>query len=410
AAYEKLRYLIDYKDERHIRRSAIERIIKRKILLEGGEGIGLSLIQELVAGRYLPNNAISDRAAIDVELIILKYKKLQNALPGNFRDDQHSRKILIRLIGSEIEAFFYPNNEDDFVAEAFYETVKDSIKIEELISYEALKMQVLIACHRSLFNTDDETLFYKLWLKCLPADWETLENESTIRGIGEKSPEIWHGIQSALTNPLSFKLLSKLYDYAIYFSVIREVVRAYGAESERILSDNASLGQFTRQFLEKNYKEQYKKARSSAIRAVFYIFLTKMLLALALEVPYQVYFLDNVEYAPIATNVIFHPMLLLFITVSVRPLGEKNTNAIIAGVEGMLTGEGIKIIKVKVKGGGFFNSIFLVLYSILFLIVFGAIVFTLQELNWSFVSISLFLGFLTLISYFALRIRHSANK
>jgi len=27
AAYEKLRYLIDYKDERHIRRSAIERII-----------------------------------------------------------------------------------------------------------------------------------------------------------------------------------------------------------------------------------------------------------------------------------------------------------------------------------------------------------------------------------------------
>ncbi|MDO8591205.1 MAG: hypothetical protein Q7R65_04495, partial [bacterium] len=61
AAYEKLRYLIDYKDERHIRRSAIERIIKRKILLEGGEGIGLSLIQELIAGRYLPNNAISDR-------------------------------------------------------------------------------------------------------------------------------------------------------------------------------------------------------------------------------------------------------------------------------------------------------------------------------------------------------------
>ena len=58
AAYEKLRYLVDYKDERHIRRSAIERIIKRKIIFEGGEDIGLSLIQELIAGRYLPNNAI----------------------------------------------------------------------------------------------------------------------------------------------------------------------------------------------------------------------------------------------------------------------------------------------------------------------------------------------------------------
>src|SRR3989338_1976752 len=78
AAYEKLRYLIDYKDERHIRRSAIERIIKRKIIFEGGEDIGLSLIQELIAGRYLPNNAIPESSANDVERIIRKYKTIES--------------------------------------------------------------------------------------------------------------------------------------------------------------------------------------------------------------------------------------------------------------------------------------------------------------------------------------------
>jgi len=50
------------------------------------------------------------------------------------------------------------------------------------------------------------------------------------------------------------------------------------------------------------------------------------------------------------------------------------------------------------------------MYFVLFLIVFGAIVGALRGWNWSIVSIFLFLAFLTLVSYFALRIRHTANK
>ncbi|MBI2476143.1 MAG: hypothetical protein HYV67_02785 [Candidatus Taylorbacteria bacterium] len=410
AAYEKLRYLIDYKDERHIRRSAIERIIKRKILLEGAQGIGLSLIQELIAGRYLPNNAIAENAAADVEAIIFKYKKLESAMPGDLRAESHSRRILVRLMASEIEAFFHPNNEDDFVADAFYETVKDSVKVETLLSSEALEAQIIIACYRSLFNTDDETLFYKLWLKQLPPHWSNLKDETALINIGEKSLQIWNEIRYGLEEPLSFKLLPKLYDYGIYFSIIRGVVRTYGSESERILGDSEALRQFARQFLEKNYKKQYMKARGSAFRAVFYIFLTKILLALAFEVPYQTYFLNNVEYAPIVANLLFHPILLVLITVSVRPLGESNTNAIIAGVNRIIAGENIKLIKVKSKGGNFLHPTFLFLYAVLFLAVFGIIVSVLKGLNWSIVSISLFLCFLALVSYFALRIRHSANK
>lgn len=410
AAYEKIRYLIDYKDERHIRRSAIERIIKRRIIFEGGEGLGLSLIQELIAGRYLPNNAISERAAIDVEKIIIKYKKLESHIPANRREEPRTRKILVRLMASEIEAFFYPNNEDDFVTDSFYATIKDSVKVEEFVSIPVLQIQILIACYRSLLNTDDETLFYKLWLRHLPENWSDFTEEAVIESMGEKCVQIWSEIHNSLQNQLSYKLLPRFYNHGIYFSVIREVVRAYGAESERILSDSQALRQFAKQYLEKNYEQQYKKVRGSAVRAVFYIFLTKMLLALALEVPYQIYFLKSIEYTPIATNIIFHPVLLFFITMSVRPLDEKNTNDIVSGVNGVLAGEDIRLIKIKVNGSGIFNTLFLFMYSVLFLIVFGAIVGSLRGWGWSIVSIFLFVCFLTLVSYFALRIRHSANK
>lgn len=410
AAYEKLRYLVDYKDERHIRRSAIERIIKRKIIFEGGEDIGLSLIQELIAGRYLPNNSIPESSADEVERIIRKYKTLERHLPSDFKREPRARNILISLMGSEIEEFFFPNNEDDFVVDAFYQHIADSVRVEASLEPIFIQTQTLIACYRSLLNTDDETLRYKLWLRQMPAEWHSLEDEATLSDIAKHGKEIWNGIRAALSDPLSFRLLPKLSNYAIYFSIMREVIRAYGAESGRIFSDHEGLKRFTRDFLEKNYKHQFARARGSAIRAVFYIFLTKMLLAIALEVPYQIYFLKGIEYVPIGTNIVFHPLLLLLITVSVRKLDEENTEMIEKGVHKVLAGESVKLIKINPKKTGFFNSLFLLVYSLMFLVVFGVIVFVLEKLHFSPVSIFLFLCFLTLVSYFALRIRHSANR
>lgn len=410
AVYEKIRYLVDYKDDRHIRRSAIERIIKRKILLEKEEGIGHSLIQELIAGRYLQNNSIPERFTREVEKIIFKYKTLERHLNAGFKASPKTRNTIISLLGSEIEQFFYPNDEDDFVADTFFQAVKDSIKVEGDFNFDFVQTQIHIACYRCLLNVDDETLRYKFWLKCLPSDWLTLENENTISQISDKTKQIWDSINSSLKDPLSFKILPRLGNYAIYFSMIREVVRAYGAEAERILSDHTELNHFIGEYLENNYKKLHKRARVSAVRTVLYIFFTKALLALALEIPYQIYFQKGLEYLPIVTNITFHPMLLFIITVSNRKLGDENTKAVQAGVANVLTGENIRVIKIHDKQDEFFNMIFLILYTILFLIVFGAIVFILQKLHFSVISTLLFLGFLALISYFALRIRHSANR
>lgn len=410
AAYEKLRYLVDYKEERHIRRSAIERIIKRKIIFEKGEDIGLSLIQELIAGKYLPNNSIPESSAQEVEAIISKYKTLERHLSENLRREPRVRNILISFMGSEIEEFFFPNNEDDFVVDAFYDSIKDFVRVEVPLEPSFIGTQILVACYRSLLNADDETLRYKLWLKQVRVDWRTLQDDSAISEIATHFETIWNNIFIAQSDPLSFRILPKLGNYAIYFSIIREIIRAYGAESERIIGDHEALDRFTREFLEKNYKSQFSKARGSAVRAIIYIFMTKMLLAIALEVPYQMYFLRSIEYLPIATNVLFHPFLLFLITVSVKKLDDENTKAIESGVHSVLSGENIRLIKINSKQTGFFNSLFLFFYSILFLIVFGAIILFLEKLHFSPVSIFLFLCFLTLVSYFALRIRHSANR
>ena len=63
--YEKLRSLVDYKEQHVIRQSAIRRMLKRQLYLERKPNSGSALLRELVSSGYLPNNKVrseGDRA------------------------------------------------------------------------------------------------------------------------------------------------------------------------------------------------------------------------------------------------------------------------------------------------------------------------------------------------------------
>src|SRR5690242_6295758 len=57
--YEKLRNAMDLQDEAVILKNAIERILKRRLLLGGtGERVAEPLLRELVWARYFPDNSL----------------------------------------------------------------------------------------------------------------------------------------------------------------------------------------------------------------------------------------------------------------------------------------------------------------------------------------------------------------
>ncbi len=409
--YEKLRYLVDYKEERHIRRSAIERIIRRKLFFEETSAdIGLALIQELIAGGYLANNTIAEGDAGRIDAIITRYRLLQNGWSLSFRESQTAKRFLGNLLGSEIESYFFPRDIEDLTARAFAEGVRGSLKAERLaVSEDALQWQILLSCYRSLFNADDEALRFVFWNTAYP-DWN-VANEGEVAVIAESSPGAIAGIEDALKHPLGFRLIPKLSNQAIYFSLIYEIIRTYGVEAERVLSDPELLSEFSRAFLGKHYRQQFRKSQNNALRAVLYVFLTKILLAVALEIPYALYVLGGItNYLPLALNIVIHPLLLMTATLPLRPLGERNTKAVIAGVEAVCRGTTLSPIRIKAKEGGFLQSLFLLAYGLLFLIVFSAVISGLRALSFDVINILLFLVFLALVSFFALRIRNGAKK
>jgi hypothetical protein len=406
--YEKLRYMVDYKDERHIRRSAIERILKRKIIFERSETVGLSLIQELVTGGYLPNNSIPEKAGGAIDAIIEKFVALKAGLPERYRGNARIQNLILSLAASEVDLLLTPNVADDLLIDALYATVRPAIKPVGKIETHILDEQAYIGAARALLKLDNETLFYKLWLKYNP-DWPH-GNPVTIEASKGKEL-VLQSLVHAVKNPLGYRLASKFKNYAIYFSVIKEVVDKYGAAANVLFENPEELKKFGTAFLAENYKKEFNRVRANAVRATIYIFFTKILLALVFELPYEIKVLGRIDLFPLLTNILFHPFLLFFMALSVTPLGKKNTEAILLGVENIVRGDTTRGIRVKVsKGVGFFDLVFVALYMCLFIFAFGLIISALIAMHFNVVSIILFLFFLTLVSYFGFRIRHAANK
>ena len=103
--YERLRYLIDYKEEHTIRRSAIERMLKRKLVFDHRKEMGHSLVKELISGGYLPNNSVSEKTALDVQHIIDAYAGLEQVVQSRSVDPGVVAPIT-SLMASEVEALW----------------------------------------------------------------------------------------------------------------------------------------------------------------------------------------------------------------------------------------------------------------------------------------------------------------
>ena len=404
AFYEKLRYLVDYKEEHTIRRNAIERILKRNLTFEGRAEVGLPLLQEMVSGSYLPNDIISESVALNIQSIVNKYILLERA-------SGVSRSRIVSLMACEIEHFLYPQLTQELLVEAFYQTIYPHVTYTDSIDIEKLKAQIYIGCRRSLLEDDNETLFYALVFKRVPELHGMSDDIEAIAAVAPRFAQAARLIEEEIEDPLGWRLSTRLKNHAVYFSVIQEIVRKYGRSSKEIFESKEQLSSQIESMMTERYGKQYKQASKSGTRAVIYVLITKVVLGVALELPYERIVLGSVDYMALGINIVFHPLLLFAMAKTVRKPSAQNTSRIISGVENVLRDEGIDTLYVKPQKLGFAKVItFTVLYTVLFTVSFGIILWALNKLHFNVVSIILFILFLTLVSYLGLRIRRKAQK
>jgi hypothetical protein len=409
--YEKVRNLLDYGEEHTLRRRALERILKRRLTFGETRDFGVAFLQELVSAGYLPNNRVSPELGEEVEALLQKFLVLGEAVQRTKGVNiSYFKRHWVSLAATELHDLFYPQAADELVVEAFYETLRGNVQYPKDISREQGQVFTYIGCRRTLLKNSDAEIAYALWLRELP-EWASATPDSAAH-LSERAVPALERIGKFLKHPLSWQATVKLKNHGLYFHFVREIVNNYGVAAESIFNDEDNLNGMVKKSLEQKYHLENNQIKKSGVRAVTYIFLTKIVLAFVFELPYDRFYVKKVDYLALGINVAFHPFLLYLMTRSIGTLGEDNTKRVISGVQQVVYGHDIESVRVKPRRSGTtaLEVIFLFFYTALFAVSFGAIVTVLQLLHFNIVSMGLFLFFLTLVSYFGWRVRHNAKR
>jgi len=413
--YEKLRNSMDFKEVHLLRRYSIERNLRRRFIMEVLKPqIARAVIEELIRAKYLPNAQIPEEKVAEVELIIEKYNRLFSLMNEMYTGEQSKRYFewLVGIEAVEIDMCLHPEDDADAVIEAMYEMTKHRIKLRgDDVSIREKNIQLYIAIHRALVKSDDPIISYHLLNLYFP-DWHKA-NQELIKLLAAKLPDVFKAAQKQLRHPHQRKISLALREQTVTWSIFYELIQIKGPEIEDLLVNPQRLESEAKLFIGQKYKKFRKRLRGSSVRAIIYIFVTKVLLALLLEVPYELA-AEAVNYVNLGINILFPPFLMFLVTLSILPPSDENTKKILENLHNIVYNESSQSIlcelKSKYRQSTGFRFIYYLLYSLLYVIVFGAIIYLLRRLDFNIVSGAIFIFFLTAVSFFAIKIRATAKE
>jgi len=412
--YEKIRTIVDYKDEHLLRKSAIFRILKRRFL-EGNDYYKISerVIKELISARYLENNKVPETKILEVAQVIEKYDLLYLGV-----EEQKGLKTaldlydwILGLAACEIEETIVPANKEKVFTRFMYDEMKKRIEIaSEKMTDEEKNLQIFIAVNRSLIKSDRPMLEYVI-LKLWHPEWKNDYKIFLSRFI-DQIFEIKDEIDKQINHKLAYRLLSFCKRYATMVIILREVLYEDLKAARVLVDDPKLLESKIREVCQNKYSETKRRLKTHILRAIVYVFITKMLLALIIEIPFDYYILKTFNWLAAIVNISFPPFLMVMIASTIRTPSEKNTTAMIKGIEDILSSKEpeVQYIREPKRRNWFTRGLFNLVYLITFLIPFILIIYILRKINFSILSILLFLAFLSIVSFFGVRIRNSARE
>ncbi|MFA6553460.1 MAG: hypothetical protein WCT27_03455 [Patescibacteria group bacterium] len=415
--YEKVRNAIDYQEEHLIRKNSIARMLKRRILMrERGTNIAEPLIRELIRAGYLKNDYFPVARIPDIERIINKYvvlTKLSSEQQLDYKSRNRLFKWIISVASFELEEYLNPSIKDDALVECMYKIIRPQIDIsEEIVNSEDQDIQIYIAIHKALIKSDASMLRYHLIHYYAPG-WR-YATSAEIPTYATYLPGLVNHIEQQLNNLTADRLFRYVRRFAPIFITLRDTLNEHEEHIDQLLNEPQKLEIAIRQAIDKRYRDASTRLSRGVTRSIIYIFLTKTVMAFLLELPYEAIFLHSVKITPLAINVIFHPVLMFLIATSIRVPATENTARIIKGVSEVVYNPPEREIlgtrEERIRTSGFLNAVFTGFYGLAFIITFGGIIWMLKIFEFSIVSAFLFLFFLSVISFFGLRLRHNAKE
>jgi len=391
--YEKVRNVIAYKQEHLLRRNAIERFLTRRFFNGSDAEIAKTLVKELIWARYLKNDFVPEVKIVALAAIMSKYRLFLAESPKNYQG------FIFSLASVEMERALVSPGEREALIKLMYQVLPNK------------DTQTFLAIGRSLTKLDRENLSFLLFFGHFQF-WGEATRDQIIQ-VARQVDQIKKKIDDQLNSPRADWYFRKAKKYTAPFLALSDIVFQTKEQAKQILEDPVLFESYLRSTWAKRFTAAKTKFRREANRSILFIFVTKMTLALILELPFDLFFSHQVKLLPLTANIVFPPLLMFLVVATIRLPGRENTERLVELVKEIVKNG--KILQVEfslpvAKKMGLKDYFFQGVLGTSFILSFAAIGWLLFSLKFNLVSAGIFVFFLSVIMFFGFLIRESAQE
>ena len=388
--YEVARNALEYRAQHLVRRAAIERILKRQMVFDQNAlRLTAQLRQELQWARYISY----------AELERVNWSRIEDIITKHASENIPDHSWLVGLISAEIEDEINPNPDYNRFTYFAFHSLRQIIKTEEI----DLDLLLFVAVDKLYTQSDEQQISFHLY--------QLISSQAP----GNVLAETYRQFHLARSNPLLNPLIAVVRKHIGPLVLIRDMYFADPAKFGNLLQDEPAFKTEAGQVLVKQLSLMQGRINTATFRSLLYIFLTKMLLGIGVEVPVELAIKGKIIYPILAVNLLAPVVIMWLLTLNIKLTSGSQRQLLIDRSWQIMSDFSSKpldndfIYSLRQNSSALVLGLFYGLYTLLFGLVYWAIYRLLSVIGFSFLNVVVFIFFGGIVSFFAVFIRQNSQ-
>ena len=403
AAYEQLRNAAENTEEHLLLQNAVRRFYRQLFITRDDDlmrSSGQELAVELTLAGYLANDTLTKLQIDQISALASRYYATYAEIQTwrSVSTDRASKWVL-NVLAVEIESILNRHDRDMVFVELAH------TQLAEMIDERSVS--------RSPIGDFGAALYIAVLEALLKAD------VATVRAA------LLRRYQVSIDDTKQYVEFNKQIDALIDADTtdrLRRIVDRQGAPLRilrRMMDETPNLDQLIPRrdsFLEayeqqvnSEYERVASKLNRLIVRAVIFLIITKFLIGIAVEVPYDLITHDGIVWLPLVINLLFPPLYMIALKSTHRLPGYANTTALVDRIDAMLYGDRVMLSKSRLDGRKY-GAAFSAIYTVIALGIFAAVSYGLLLLEFSLLHIVIFFVFLSAASFLGFRLSKNIRE
>lgn len=304
SAYEHFRNAAEYAEGHLALQRAIKRFYKRTLFIvkRKPEHIGHELLVELVLAGYIPDGSYGAQAAAAISQLATEHLAIYDQLRQTHVPYKQARGWVLAILSVRTRDLLSPHTYDLALVSFAYDYFLQHLPKEQLVrsakDAAVYEDALYIAVHQMLLKSDPDVVRTDL----LHAQGQTAADTNHYRAWNRHVEELYAA-------GLTLRLKRMMQKSGAPFHILRALAANNDALPDILPHRDQLLQAFNHQ-LSLEYRSTARRLNNGIIKSIIFLFLTKVTIGIAVEVPFDHAVYGHIILMPLAINLLFPPLYM----------------------------------------------------------------------------------------------------